>query len=236
MSDKDFFERLLSDLKESLATPRTSEALLRIEPPQYQLPDSFYAAIKEEYDPLMLARQYGFCNGDDVLKVMNSEIFFEGGIKGAPLLGQKGQYKVWPIKDLAYFILEASTRLLMPELREIIQGSISAFDETIKQIDRLEFTCTAYISKVNLKKLVKIKKELNEIKSDLTTKNLPSLPMDINGREDRVDTLLQLFQEQVPRAPKSVISEAISLILKECLGFHITSSAVRQRIRRAKQK
>ena len=217
MSNKGLFERLLSDLKESLAPPRTSEALLRIEPPQYQLPDSFYAAIKEEHDPLLLARQYAFCEGPDILKVMNSGIFHNGGLKWRKISG-KEDYKTLPINDLSFFILEVTTRLVMPEWDELMINSVSAFDVAIRQIDRLERIVETYRTKskpmkMPLKKLAKIRQGINELKSDLELMSIPVAPYDLKKKMNRITSIFNLFNEQVPDANINTIGRTIHNLL-----------------------
>jgi hypothetical protein len=161
MSNKELFEELLSDLQKSLEAPQPPGTPLRIQPPRYPIPNSFYAAIKEEHDPLLLARQYGFCEGTEVLKVMNFGIFHNGGLKWRKISG-KEDYKTLPINDLSFFILEVTTRLVMPEWDEIMINSVSAFDVAIRQIDRLERIVETYRTKskpmkMPLKKLAKIR-------------------------------------------------------------------------------
>ncbi len=238
MSDKELFNLLLADLEKFLET-QASEA-----PHVHPLPASFFAAIKKETaesNQLRLARQYLFCKAPDVLKVMNSGIFYNGELKWRKVRG-KHDYKTLPIKDLAYFILEVASRLASEGwdkmwdkiIRDFI---VSAFDVAIKQIAELENIVRRFRDqKINLRKLENTRRDLQEIKSDLESKPTPAAPRDIKAdlkkTPSRIILLANLLQEQVPGVNPNTTGRAIKLLLAQFGAPGVEVHAILQEMRR----
>jgi len=179
--------------------------------------DQILAAVEESQDevpPLILSKLKTksveklvrkFYNYDSIFKVMNSSIFHEGGLKGKTLPGEPPTFKVYPIKDLAYFIVQASILITQMNLDENFKSSITMFDDAIKKVDDLKVVAQFYRSWVTYKKLDRIVKEMQNIKSNLLSKPNPSkLHFRISKHDrqepDRIDKLIQLFEEQISGA------------------------------------
>jgi hypothetical protein len=197
---QELFQQILSDLKKCQPTDKP-----------YAILD---AITSDAIDGWLW---WGMCQRltcADLIKVMESGIFRDGGLKKEP----SGNY---PLKDLALFVLKSSSIIFGPDLEEIFRDSISAFDKVPSLMKNLKFAAMAYRSKVHIKNLDRIEQELKDIKSDLLNKPQRKLgfrlPKDLRDEPDRVDDLISLFKEQVPpeayKSHKYSIAGAIQTIL-----------------------
>ena len=177
---QELFQQILSDLRKCQPTDKPYVILGYITSKVPQLPE---------------LAMWQTCTCAHLIRVMESEIFRDGGLKKEP----SGNY---PLKDLALFILKSSSIVFGPDLEEIFRDSISAFDRAIKLMKDLKFAVMAYRSKVHLKNLDRIEQELKNMKSDLLSKPQRKLgfrlPKDLRDEPSRVDLLISLFKEQVP--------------------------------------
>ena len=204
-----------------------------IEESPYEVPPFIISRVKIG---VVEHRVREFYNYDNILKVMNSSIFHEGGLKGKTLPGEPPTFKVIAIKDLIYLIVEASILLDQPNLEDSFKDSISLFDSAIKNIDTLKVVAQFYRSWVTNKKLDKIIKELTDLKSKLLRKPNPGklhFRMDrfTRAMPDRIDKLIELFKEQVPEAKPYTIGRAIHKLHTQ-FGILSTEAAITQRIYR----
>ncbi len=228
-SQEELFNRLLTDIEKS---------------PE-EIPNSIFAATKLPSPSLRLGALSHSCSSHDIIKVMKSGIFHKGGIKGIP--DKRGGYKSWPLKDLALFILMANSLIVSHDMNEIMtklwkeehskreRSCISAIDNIIKEIDQLELDhTTVFLARGSLAKLIMVRKYLWSIKSDLMSKPCSKLPTDLREKGDRIDSIIDLFQEQAhPKTPDATISEAVSTLLK-AFSIFMEPSAIRQRMYRKK--
>jgi hypothetical protein len=214
--------------------------------------DQILAAIEESPDevpPLILSKiktksaeklVRKFYNYDSILKVMKSSIFHEGGLKGKTLPGERPAFKVYSIKDLPYFIMQASILITQANYEEIFKSSISIFDDAIKKVDDLKVVAQFYRSWVTYKKVERITKELKNIKSKLLSKPNPSklhfrITKDYRREPDRIDKLIQLFEEQISGAPPFTIGRAIHKLHSQ-FDVPSTEAAITQRIYRKRSR
>ncbi len=179
-----------------------------------------------------------FYNSENILKVMSSSIFLEGGLKGKSLSGERSTFKVYSIRNLIVLIIEASILLAQPNLEETFKDSISMFDTAINKVDALKVVAQFYRSWVTYKKLERIIHELTNIKSNLLSKPNPNklhfrLSKSDRQDPDRIDKLIQLFKEQIPEAPPFTIGRAIHKLHSQ-FGIPSTEAAITQRIYRTK--
>lgn len=201
------------------------------------IPNYIFHLTNRPEDALLFAQICFNCNRFDVIKVMKSGIFHKGGLKGRPLSMNNQDYVVYYFKDLVATILRATSYLINEKPGEHLRYYISAFDRAINQIDRLKSIASSYHSKRNWDKLFKIKKGLEDIKSDLLERPDIALPPRFKDKEDCVDSLLCLFMSQLPPdTPDSVIYNAIFALLQLFSIFFIGVAGIRQRITRAKRK
>lgn len=209
---QELFQQILSDLRKCQPTDK---------------PYALLYAIKSAVPALVTAGKS--CTCSDVIKVMESGIFRDGGLKKEP----SGNY---PFKDLALFIWKASCYVFRPFLEEIFRDSISAFDEVIKEMDNLKFAAKAYRSKVSIKKLNRIEQDLKDIKSDLLSKPQRKLgfrlPKKWREKPDRIDYLISLFKEQLPDEAKDYNSAGAIQTLLRLSGNHVSQEAIAQRMYR----
>lgn len=168
---------------------------------------------------------------------MKSGIFHKGGLKGRLLTSNNPDYVFYSFNDLVPFILRATSYLISEKPGEYLRYYISAFDRAINQMDRLKLIASSYRSKRSWNKLIKIKEDLEDIKSNLISKPIIALPHRFRENEDFIDLLIRLFQGQLPpTTPANVISQAISTLLHTFNIFTVEPAAIRQRITRAKRK
>jgi hypothetical protein len=167
---------------------------------------------------------------------MKSGIFHKGGLKGRPLARDNQDYVIYFFKDLVSFILVATSYLISEKPQEYLRYYISAFDRAINNIDELKFIVSYYRSKTSSNKLIRIKKDLEDIKSKLTSKPVIALPPRFKEGGDNVDSLIRLFKQQLPpTTSEKVISEAILTILHTFNIFFIGSEGISQRMKRMKR-
>jgi len=167
---------------------------------------------------------------------MKSGIFHKGGLKGRPLARDNQEYVIYFFKDLISFILLAASYLISQKPQEYLRCYIEAFDRAIKQIDELEFIVSYYRSKICSNKLIRIKKDLEDIKSKLTTKPVIAMPPRFREGGDNIDSLIRLFKRDLPPTTSGkVISEAILTLLHTFNIFVIESEGIRQRMKRMKR-
>jgi hypothetical protein len=190
--------------------------------------------IFKDQEELGQAKHY--CNYENVNSVINSGIFNEGGLKGKSIQGEILNYKTYPIKSPVYFILQTTSLIIKKEKEEIFQESIYDFDTAINKIEGLKCVAEFYRSWVSYKKLDKIINELTDIKSNLLNKANPNklhfrIAKTWWQEPDRIDELIQLFEEQVPEAPRFTIGRAIHKLLSK-FGILSTEPAITQRIYR----
>jgi hypothetical protein len=176
-----------------------------------------------------------------MIKVMNSGIFYKGGLQGRSLKRNALDYKIYFFNDLAFFILMATDYLINDEekLDKRFYDLISKnFDSAINKIYKLISIAEVSRSKRNVKKLGNITRELEDIKCDLLSKNDIRLPITLRiVMIDRIDSLINLFKEQLPDdTPDDIISQAISTLIHSFNIFTVEPEAIRQRMTRAKLK
>lgn len=230
-TQEELFDRLLTDLKKSTKA----------------IPASFLDAAKVRLPSLQLA-VLSQLSCPDVIKVMESGIFNKGGIKG--IADKKGGYKCWPLNDLALFILMATSTLFRPELNEILvkhweneerkrrSDCISDIDKIMRETEQLisAHPVVYQVSRSNFRKLRNVQNYLQAVKSDLLVKPGQPYPKKFMEKEDRIDSLSNLFQEQVHhKTPETIICEAIATLM-ELINITMEPSAIRQRIYRKKLK
>lgn len=175
-----------------------------------------------------------------MIKVMNSGIFYKGGLQGRPLKRNNLDYKVYFFNDLALFILKATDYLLNKEEeldRRFCDLISKTSDNAINIIYKLKSIATVCRSKINMNKLENIRKDLEDIKSNLLTRSEIDLPAPLKKMPDRIDLLISLFKEQLPSdTPVKIIPPAISTLLHSFNIFTVEPEAIYQRMKRAKQK
>ena len=203
------------------------------------IPSSILLGIKTN-DPYIWGEARDYYNYDNILLIMNSSIFHDGGLRGKSTRGETTNIKVYSIIDLNFFILRASVILAKKDIEEIFQESISDFDTAIKEIKSLQYVAQFYRSTSSFKKLEKIIQELTNIKSHLKNKPNPNkqhfrLYKTERQGPNRIDNLIQLFEEQVPEAPSFTIGRAIHMLLSH-FGIPSSEAAITQRIYRKKLK
>ena len=203
------------------------------------VPPFILAGIKTK-DPHIRSELLKYYDHDIILTVMNSSIFHEGCLRNESPSRKTSTFKVYSVIDLTYFIMKASILIIKKDLEEIFQESISEFDTAINQIETLQFVAQFYRSPVSYNKLEKIIKQLNDIKSQLLNKPNPSklgFRIDKFWRQqpDRIDKLIELFEEQVPDAPPFTIGRAIHKLLSQ-FGIPSTEAAITQRIYRKNKR
>jgi hypothetical protein len=198
-----------------------------------KIPASFLGAVKVPRPSLYVAA-LGRLSSSDVIKVMESGIFRDGGLKKGP----SGNY---PLKDLALFILSSVAIVFKPSWEEICRDSISAFDRV--PMENLKFTARVYRSKENLKALERIEQELKDIKSKLLSKPQRKLgfrlPKIWRDKPDRVDNLISLFKEQVPPDAYESHKYSFAGAIKTLLGLagrDVTQEAIAQRMYRMESR
>jgi hypothetical protein len=198
-------------------------------------------ATAEAREPDLKYAVRNYCSGSDILNVVKSSIFYEGGLKGKSSRGKTSAHTVHPIPNLAYFIVKATTLIKIPETEERYKDSICAFDEVVEKIEWLKYVAQFYRSLANYKKLEKIKQELVNIKSSLLNKPNPSKLGFRIGKfsrfevPDRIDLLIDLFEEQVPEAKPFTIGRAIHKLLSQ-FGIPSSEAAITQRIYRKNKR
>ncbi|MCX5888448.1 MAG: hypothetical protein NTY36_03235 [Deltaproteobacteria bacterium] len=234
MSPEELFNHCLSELE----SPDTIEVapLTGARFPS-AIPHSIFHLTQPPANPLLLSQICINCRRFDVIKVMKSGIFHKGGLKGRPLTRNNFDYVVYFFKDLVSFILKTTSHLISEKPGEYHRYYISAFDRAINQIDRLRSIASSYRSKRSWNKLIKIKNDLEDIKSNLISKPVIALPTRLMEKEDCIDSLISLFKQQLPpTTPDIVISQAISTLLHTFNIFTVEPDAIRQRITRSKRK
>lgn len=233
MSPEDLFNHCLVELE----SPDTIEvAPLSGARFPTAIPHSIFHLTQTPGDSLLLAQICINCRRSDIIKVMKSGIFFNGGLKGRPLTRNNPDYVIYFFKDLVYFILLATSHLVSEKPEEYLRYYTSAFDRSISQIDRLKSIASSYRSKRNFNKLVKLKTILEFIKSDILSEAVIAMPSGFKDSEDNIDLLIRTFKRQLPlNTPDLVISDAISTLFKT-FNILVEVDAIRQRIARAKRK
>jgi hypothetical protein len=220
-TQEELFDRLLADLEKS---------------PE-EIPAAFFAAFKEPLPSLTQEALSFHCKRENIIKVMKSGIFCMGGLKGKPLPGGKS-YKIYPLEDLAAFILTATYYItgeipsgeFLNKLEESFRDP-KPFDEAIEQIEKLENIAKIYRSKRHSDKLKQIRIDLENIKLALLDKPIV-FPAILKGRPDRIDDLISLFKEHLPlKTPVLTIAKAISDLLK-IYDVYIEHTAILRRIER----
>lgn len=220
-TQEELFNRLLDDLEKSPA----------------EIPSSFFTAIKEPLTDLHQEALNFHCKVRDIIKVMKSGIFLNGGLKGRPLPG-KNSYEVYFFEDLAYVIVMATYYItgdipsgkLLKDL-EVSFHDPKLFDEAIELIKRLEYQVKIFKSKRHLNKLNQIRIDLKTIKLDIIDRHIV-FPAILTNRPDNIDDLILLIRSHLPiDTPILVISNAISTLFKR-FNKHVESDAIRQRITR----
>lgn len=173
-----------------------------------------------------------------IIKVMNSGIFYKGGLKGKPLKRNNLDYMVYFFNDLALFILMATDYLIDEELDKRFRDLIlENFDSAINMLYKLKSIASVCLSKINMNKLENIMKDLEYIKYNILSISEIGLPIPLKKvMTDRIDSLIILFKKQLPpETPEKVISEAILTLLHKFNIFVIESEGIRQRMKRMKQ-
>jgi hypothetical protein len=105
-----------------------------------------------------------------MIKVMNSGIFYKGGLRGRPLKRNDQDYKIYFFNDLALFILMATNYLINEEEKvdkRFCDSFSKNFDSSINMVYKLKSIATVCRSKTNMNKLDNIAKCLEDIKYDL---------------------------------------------------------------------
>lgn len=213
------------------------QILAAIEDSPDDVPPSILAGIKTK-DPHIREDLRHYYDYNNILLVMNSSIFHEGSLRGKSLRGETPIFKLYPITDLTYFILRTSILLARKDREEIFKDSISCFDTGMDKIEELKCVAQFYRSWISFKKLENMKQELANIKSILLSKPSPNklhFRLDKTDRHfpDRIDQLIQLFEEQIPEAPSFTTGRAIHKLLS-LFGIPSTEAAITQRIYRKK--
>lgn len=249
-SQEELFDRLLTDLDESPENFLFSFGAAMKMPASGS--NSNLAGLKVNVEIDGIAHSREMTDGSNqvcskanfsaaIIQVMNSGIFYKGGLKGRPLKRNNLNYKVYFFNDLAFFILMATNYLINEEekLDKRFCDLISkTFDSAINKIYKLKSISTVCSSKTNVNTLDNIMHDLEDVKSDILSKSYIGLPVSLKKiMSDRIDSLIILFKEQLPKdTPDFLISQAISTLLHTFNIFTVEPDAIRQRITRAKSK
>jgi len=239
LSQEELFNHCLSELESSNSIGQPT--LLTGARDPKEIPISILHLTQPPTDPFLLSQVCINCSRFDVIKVMNSGIFYKGGLKGRSLTMNNQDYVVYYFKDLVYSILRATSYLVREKPGEYLRYYISAFDRAINQIDTLKSIISTYNLNKRSEKMDEMKEYLEKTKSIIVGKPVITLSHryrdTIYGQEDCVDSLIRLFKQQLPTdTPKNIISKAISTLLALFNIFFIGEAGIRQRMTRANQK
>lgn len=200
------------------------------------IPDSIFHLTQPAGNPLLLAQVCINCSRSDIIKVMKSGIFHKGGLRGRQITRGNFDYIVYYFDDLISFILRATSYVINTKPDEYLRYYDMTFNRAMNQIDKLKLIAATYNSKRSWNKLHNIKSDLEDIKSELLKNPVIPLPSRLKGGGDNIDSLIYLFKRQLPpETPDLIIARAISNLL-QTFKIYVESEAIRQRMKRAKQK
>jgi hypothetical protein len=171
------------------------------------------------------------------IAIMESDIFYEGQLKGKRLTGGKNRFKLYPINDFQRFLWSIAA-----PFEPAISMGVSALclEEPPRMFDKLledlaDMTCLAeiYKGKRVAKRMAAIGKELEDIKKDISSNITP--PANPIGIVKIIDHLISTFKAHIPDAPDQTIANSISDLLQK-YDMPVKAKAILQRMFRAKNK
>ena len=163
-----------------------------------------------------------------VMKIMEeSEIFYNGGLKGADYPGGDLRYDSYPIKDLDQFIYDLAWCFYMYEKN--ISGydpklQAYLFSEIMRYLELLKNDVKRFKGKRNAGKIGTLLDKLEKVKMEIEAE--PGLPPNVSKPQIKKE-VADIFRNHI-QAPGTIIAERVAELLG-IFGIKRTPSAIRRK-------
>ncbi len=168
------------------------------------------------------------------IKIMESGIFFGGGLKGQSL--GKNRYEQYPISNLEGFVygLAMIFDLLEKQFSSSDQQSIieAEFQTMNRSIGCLIPVVRRLHGKRNSNRLLRVQKEFADIRDNILHETGTALKRPNSNIKQLV---AELFEKFVNTAPKTIIADSASELLTH-FGINAGSSSIRKKLRKSRNR